>query len=1078
MAGTVVKIKQSSVAGNTPTTSQIVQGELAINTADQKLYSNDGTAVFEIGASSGSSAAGANEIFTTDFTATNAQTTFVVPNGYNATNDHINVYYNGIKLSPDEYTNTTTPNVVLDVGAVTGATISIVKIQAMALASGSEITEHEFTATASQTSFAISGGYTAGADIDVHVNGVKIPSADFTATDLSNVVLGTAAAVNDQVSIKIIKVAVLSNAVAQTSETGAAILPAGTTAQRDGSPLGGYLRWNTTTNKSEVYNDNTSAWQGLGAEEDFAKLATAGGTMSGDINMGANDITGSGLISASNLSLGDLDFSGALINQTQSNQQIEIRTNGTGYLHANVADLYVGPLSGAVKIDENSIGVTAGTLTVTGNLTGNASGSAGTVTSIASHLLDEDNMATDSATQVPSQQSVKAYVDTQVATIPVGDITSVVAGTGLTGGGTTGDVTVNVIAGIGLTASAGSVEIDSTVATLIGTQTLTNKTINAATLGGTHTASSGLKITGTPSGISDATLELNTTNSGWNRNQIMFSDSNDKVGSFSGSQDSTRYKTIQTLDPNNTRYSTFTINAGSFVATKWYKIASVGTTDFTAIGASANTVGTSFQASGVGSGTGTATIQSYAGDNAIYFTKNTVNKDDDTIGMTMEMNMWGGGPEGNRISSLRDYIGFYGTAPLQLNASNVETSKLYLKSTGDEGSLRFYEANANGGDYIKLVGAATLSGNTTLTLPTSTDTLVGRDTTDTLTNKTLGATAFTGAITTNSTIDTRDVATDGTKLDTIETSATADQTGAQIKTAYEAETNAFTDAQFTKLSNIETAATADQTGAQIKTLYQAETNAFTDAQFTKLSNIETAADVTDATNVVAALTAGTGVTISAGGTIAVGPVALTTVQTASSQSAQLALTVQEGDVVVRSDENKSYMRNGLSAGDMTDFTLLATPTDTVLSVGGNTGVVTAAHIKTAYESNSQTNAYNDAAVTKLSGIETSATADQTAAEIRVLVGSATDSNVYTDALNTKLAAIEALADVTDATNVNAAGALMLSDTTTAGLGIVLDEDNMASDSATKLATQQSIKAYVDTQIQTVPDATAMAIALG
>ena len=43
---------------------------------------------------------------------------------------------------------------------------------------------------------------------------------------------------------------------------------------------------------------------------------------------------------------------------------------------------------------------------------------------------------------------------------------------------------------------------------------------------------------------------------------------------------------------------------------------------------------------------------------------------------------------------------------------------------------------------------------------------------------------------------------------------------------------------------------------------------------------------------------------------------------------------------------------------------------------------------------------------------------------------------------------------------------------------ILDEDNMASDSATKLATQQSIKAYVDAQIQTVPDAVAMSIALG
>ena len=82
---------------------------------------------------------------------------------------------------------------------------------------------------------------------------------------------------------------------------------------------------------------------------------------------------------------------------------------------------------------------------------------------------------------------------------------------------------------------------------------------------------------------------------------------------------------------------------------------------------------------------------------------------------------------------------------------------------------------------------------------------------------------------------------DETKLDAIETAATADQTGAEIKTAYQAEVSAFTDALFTKLSNIETAATADQTGAEIKTAYQAEVSAFTDALFTKLSNIETSA---------------------------------------------------------------------------------------------------------------------------------------------------------------------------------------------------------------------------------------------
>ena len=92
-----------------------------------------------------------------------------------------------------------------------------------------------------------------------------------------------------------------------------------------------------------------------------------------------------------------------------------------------------------------------------------------------------------------------------------------------------------------------------------------------------------------------------------------------------------------------------------------------------------------------------------------------------------------------------------------------------------------------------------------------------------------------------------------------------------------------------------------------------------------------------------ALTAGTGITISGGGTIAAGPIALTTVQIAANQVAQLALTAEAGDVVVRSDENKSYMHNGGTAGTMGDYTLLATPTDVVLSVDGAVGAVTLNH---------------------------------------------------------------------------------------------------------------------------------------
>ncbi len=56
--------------------------------------------------------------------------------------------------------------------------------------------------------------------------------------------------------------------------------------------------------------------------------------------------------------------------------------------------------------------------------------------------------------------------------------------------------------------------------------------------------------------------------------------------------------------------------------------------------------------------------------------------------------------------------------------------------------------------------------------------------------------------------------------------------------------NNFTDADHSKLDSIESSATADQTGAEIKAAYEGEsdTNAFTDAKDTKLSGIATSAN--------------------------------------------------------------------------------------------------------------------------------------------------------------------------------------------------------------------------------------------
>ena len=141
-------------------------------------------------------------------------------------------------------------------------------------------------------------------------------------------------------------------------------------------------------------------------------------------SVGGATINALGTLEAPDLHNGDLEFSGTLINQTGSNQNLEIRTNGTGYIHWNSADVYVGPIAGAVKIDESSITTTAGNLTIsatgsvdiaghytsaetdsaistaTAALVDSAPAALDTLNELASALGDDANFATTTATSI------------------------------------------------------------------------------------------------------------------------------------------------------------------------------------------------------------------------------------------------------------------------------------------------------------------------------------------------------------------------------------------------------------------------------------------------------------------------------------------------------------------------------------------------------------------------------------------------------------------------------------------------------------------------------------------------------
>ena len=122
-------------------------------------------------------------------------------------------------------------------------------------------------------------------------------------------------------------------------------------------------------------------------------------------------------------------------------------------------------------------------------------------TTTVTDILDEDTMSSNSATALATQQSIKAYVDAQVTAQDL-DFSAD------TGGALSIDLdseSLTLTGGTGIdTAGAGNsvtFAIDSTVATLTGTQTLTNKTIDVD-----NNTVSNIEVDNLKSGVLDTDL--------------------------------------------------------------------------------------------------------------------------------------------------------------------------------------------------------------------------------------------------------------------------------------------------------------------------------------------------------------------------------------------------------------------------------------------------------------------------------------------------------------------------------------------------------------------------------------------
>ena len=202
-------------------------------------------------------------------------------------------------------------------------------------------------------------------------------------------------------------------------------------------------------------------------------------------NDSLNNIADGNIINAADLD-GEFDALVAAFNATTGHVHDGTAANGAPITKVGPAQDVVVSSSAVIPKTTNTMDLGSNTFQYkdlyvdgTANIDSLTLTSGATVTAV----LDEDNMASDSATALATQQSIKAYVDAQVTAQDL-DIQ------GDTGGALSIDLdseTLTIAGGTGIDTSGSTntitVAIDSSVVTLTGTQTLTNKTLTSPVIG-------------------------------------------------------------------------------------------------------------------------------------------------------------------------------------------------------------------------------------------------------------------------------------------------------------------------------------------------------------------------------------------------------------------------------------------------------------------------------------------------------------------------------------------------------------------------------------------------------------------